>query len=100
LAGYLAAASGGLKGIVALERRLRRSDGASDGAKAKAPRGVAALAEPLRRLPSRPLTDLAGDGGEFALVLVRRMPDGAVTLLGDVSDDEAMLEKAARRLLD
>ncbi|WP_226015951.1 hypothetical protein [Novosphingobium sp. FKTRR1] len=101
LAGYLAAAPGGLKGVVTLERGLRRADIAPDGAdKPAASRGVASLAEPLRRLPIRALSELGGEGAEFALVLVRRLPGGDVALLGDVSDDEALLEKAARRLLD
>lgn len=101
LAGYLAAAPGGLKGVVTLERRLRRADAGPAGSDEGATlRGVAALAEPLRRLPARSLSELGRDGAEFALVLVRRLPDGDLALIGEVSEDEALLEKAARHLLD
>lgn len=94
LADFLALAPGGLKGVVANERRLRRADSGKDTA---AP--GAALAEGLRKLPKRTLSSLPADGNEFALVLLRRLPDGEVALLGEIVDDLPLFERAARRLI-
>jgi len=94
LAGYLARQPGGLKGLVQRERELRRSEGGEPQAPARD-----RLALRLRELPSRPLEAIAAEGEEFALVLARRMPQGEVVLLGEVSDP-ALLERAARKLLD
>ncbi len=94
LGGYLAKASGGLKGVVALERKLRREE---TGKTAPAPR--ASLVENLRTLDHKPLYALEPDGAEFALVLVRRLASGPAVLLGEIADDQPLLERAARRLL-
>lgn len=91
---YLSEASGGLKGVVALERRLRRDE---IGRGRRDPHE--ALAEDLRALPTEPLGQLSRDGAEFALVLVRRLPDGSVMLVGEVPEDHALFERAARRLV-
>ncbi|MFC3174951.1 hypothetical protein ACFOD9_11890 [Novosphingobium bradum] len=91
LARFLAGQAGGLKGVVQLERGLRRAEaGQTD---VPAPDRLAAR---LRLLPARPL---APQGEEFALVLARRTPAGEVVLLGEVTDP-GLLERAARRLLD
>ena len=100
LAAHLRAAEGGLKGVVAAERRFRRAGAGLDPdalAATAAPRR--ALARRLRALPPRPLAALAGPGEEFALVLVRRDPAGEVALLGEVPPDATLLDRAARRLL-
>jgi hypothetical protein len=94
LGGYLAKASGGLKGVVALERKLRREE---TGKTTPAPR--ASLVENLRTLDHKPLYALEPDGAEFALVLVRRLASGPAVLLGEIADDQPLLERAARRLL-
>jgi hypothetical protein len=94
LGAYLANAPGGLKGVVALERKLRRE---ATGKTAPKPR--ASLAEELRSLYHKPLYALEGEGAEFALVLVRRLAGGSAVLLGEIADDQPMLERAARRLL-
>ncbi len=96
LAPLLAEAPGGLKGLVREERRLRREE----SGKEKSPRNAhESLVAGLRQLAPRPLDTVARDS-EFALVVARRLEDGQVVLLGEVSDDAALLDRAARRLLD
>ncbi|RIV85407.1 hypothetical protein D2V17_10625 [Aurantiacibacter xanthus] len=98
LAAFLREAEGGLKGVVAIERRLRREDaGKPDHAPRSAPRKV--IARRLREIAPRSLAALAPEGEEFALVMVRRSGDGSVSMLGEVPNDVALVEKAARRLL-
>lgn len=94
LGAYLAHAPGGLKGVVALERKLRREETGKT-----APKPRASLVEDLRALEHKPLYALEGEGAEFALVLVRRLAGGSAVLLGEIADDQPMLERAARRLL-
>lgn len=97
LAAYLGRVEGGLKGVVAEERRLRRDHDAGPSAPvASGPRK--AVVRKLRALPTQTLAEIPGEGAEFALVLVRRMPDGAVALLGEVPQDTALVERAARKL--
>ncbi|WP_421850933.1 hypothetical protein [Novosphingobium sp.] len=94
LGGYLAKAPGGLKGVVALERKLRREETGTAAAKPRA-----TLVDGLRALDHKPLYALEPEGAEFALVLVRRLASGPAVLLGEIADDQPMLERAARRLL-
>lgn len=94
LGAFLGQTPGGLKGVVAAERRLRRAE---EGQARIDPR--AALEASLRTLPPRSLADIPADGREFSLVMVRRMPDGQLAVLGEVLDDEPLLERAARRLM-
>ncbi|HUD28193.1 MAG TPA: hypothetical protein VMQ93_04920 [Novosphingobium sp.] len=96
LADHLRAASGGLKALVREERRLRRED---DG-RAVAPIGARErLATGLRAMETRPLGALAADGEEFTVLVARRMESGEVVLLGEVTGDEALLQRAAKHLL-
>ena len=97
LAPYLAQAPGGLKGVVTEERKFKRGDSGKDDTGRETPRET--LARKLRQLPPQDFADLAPDGSEFALVMVRRLPTGEVVLLGEVPEDVPLLEKAARRLL-
>jgi len=93
LADYLAQADGGLKGVVAGERLLRRKAGARP-----APAGPRkAVVRKLRALAPHSFADIAGDGAEFALVMVRRSA-GMVEVLGEVPDDVALVERAALKL--
>lgn len=94
LGAYLASAPGGLKGVVALERKLRREETGKTAPKPRAP-----LIEGLRALDHKPLYALEPEGAEFALVMVRRLASGSAVLLGEIADDQPMLERAARRLL-
>lgn len=96
LAEFLAEADGGLKGVVQRERRLKRDEA---GASAPAPRPAReALAQRLRSLPTLPLDSLADGNEEFTVVLARRTEAGDVVLVGELPDD-ALFERAARRLL-
>ncbi len=97
MADYLADAPGGLKGVVAAERKLRRDDEGTHAAPRQSPRER--LARKLRKLEHHPLGDVASEGSEFTLLIARRLPDGEVVLLGEVADDALLLERAARRLL-
>ncbi len=94
LGAYLASAPGGLKGVVALERKLRREETGKT-----TPKPRASMVESLRALDHKPLYALEPEGAEFALVLVRRLASGPAVLLGEIADDQPMLERAARRLL-
>lgn len=92
---YLSEAPGGLKAVVNAERKLRR-DETGKGLKKH---GIDAIADELRALPPLVLGDLPDTGEEFALLLVRRLPTGEIVLLGEVADDDALVERAARKLV-
>ncbi|WP_018075884.1 hypothetical protein [Novosphingobium nitrogenifigens] len=94
LAAFLTTAPGGLKGVIAIERSLRRGGAAVGAARRREMTAV------LRALPSQPLASLAQNGAEFALVMVRRMPDGDVRIVGEIADDEFLLTRAARHFTD
>ncbi len=97
LARFLGEAEGGLKGVVKAERRLRREE---QGKAIEEERGVRkALAKKLRALEALTLEALAGDGPEFALVMVRRDRDGNLVVLGELPEDVPQLERAAKKLV-
>ena len=85
---FLDAADGGLKGLVAAERKARRPD---KGQEDKAEAGKAAL----RAAPPIALAQLPTNE-EFALVLTRRNADGIHEVVELVAD-AAMLDRALRR---
>jgi hypothetical protein len=97
LARYLEGAEGGLKGVVKAERRLRREDAGEEVQSESAVRE--ALAQKLRELESLTLEALDGGGPEFALVLVRRDEIGCAHLIGELPEDIAQLERAAKKLV-
>ena len=94
LADFLAEADGGLKGVVNAERRLRREE----SGKVVEPENVIreTLAQKLRELEAMMLE---AEGPEFSLVMVRRDAQEGIQVIGEVSDDIAMIERAARRLI-
>lgn len=93
----LAKAEGGLKGIVAAERQARReAEGKPAGPRTQL---RPSLARTLRKLEPIVLDDLAAEGEEFALVMVRRLPSGELVVLGEVPNDLPLVEKAARKLI-
>ena len=96
LAPLLAETPGGIKALVREERRLRREE-SGKAARARPTREV--IVEGLRRLQPRSFDSVQTEG-EFAVLVARRMEDGHMVLLGEVSDDEALLDRAARHLLD
>jgi len=58
-----------------------------------------ALARKLRQLEAKSFDELPVDGAEFAVVVIRRTDEGEVVMLGEVADDIALTERAARKLL-
>jgi hypothetical protein len=97
LGAFLSAAPGGLKGVVNEERRWRKQASGKSLEPREAPRET--LARKLRKLESIALGDLPGEGQEFALLVARRLPSGEVVVLGEVPDDVALLERAAKKLI-
>lgn len=93
LAAYLRAAPGGLKGVVAEERRLRRAD---EGPTDAAPRNAFHM---LREMVPVRFEAIDREGEEFALVMVRRTGTGDLVVLGEVPSDPQLVERAARRLV-
>ena len=92
LAEILGQYDGGLKGIIAAERRAK---------KVAAGQHVAAMpADPRPRLRvarKRDLSEFAGVGDEFVLLVARRDADGSVAIVGVVEGDAALTEKALRK---
>ena len=97
LGGFLASAQGGLKGVINEERRLKREESGKPAELRTTPRE--ALARKLRKLDHFGLDAVAAEGAEFTLLVARRLPSGEVVLLGEVADDIAMIERAAKKLL-
>lgn len=92
LGDILAKYDGGLKGVVAAERRARKV--------ASGQHVVATPADPRPRLRSaraRDLSEFAGVGEEFVLLVARRDADGNVAIVGAVEGDAALTEKALRK---
>jgi hypothetical protein len=97
LSRFLGEAEGGLKGVVKAERRLRREE---QGKAIEEEKGIrAALARKLRALEALTLEALAGEGPEFALVMVRRDAQGHIVVIGELPEDVPQLERAARKLV-
>ena len=97
LSGFLREADGGLKGVVQAERRLRREENGETALTAEEAREQ--LIEQLRAMPPQGFDALDGEGEEFALLMVRRLEDGRVVLLGEVPEDAALVERAAKKLV-
>src|SRR3990167_3753259 len=97
LADYLNEADGGLKGVVQIERQLRREDAGKQAKPADAVR--AALADKLRQIEPVDFAEITGMGSEFGLVMIRRTADCDVLVLGEVDEDIALIERAARKLV-
>jgi len=97
LADFLSQAEGGLKGVVQAERRIRKEEAGHqvDPIDAIKP----ALAKKLRKVAGQPLTSIDPQGDEFGVVMIRRTNDGEIVMLGEITDDIALVEKVARKLL-
>jgi hypothetical protein len=88
----LAGFDGGLKAIVAAERRAKKiAAGAPSTAYTDDPRAR------LRSARKRDLSEFAGAGDEFVLLVARREADGSVAIVGSVQGDAAFTEKALRK---
>jgi hypothetical protein len=97
LADFLAKADGGLKGVVAEERRIRAEEAGRTRKVKDAP--SKALAKKLRKLAGQDLETLHGEGAEFAVVMIRRDENGNVVMLGEIADDIALVERVGRKLV-
>jgi hypothetical protein len=97
LAEYLGSAQGGLKGVIGEERRIKREESGKGAEARDTPRE--ALARKLRKLDTFGLDAVPAEGSEFTLLVARRLPTGEVVLLGEVADDVALIERAARKLV-
>lgn len=94
---FLRQAEGGLKGVVKTERRLRKEEAGKTVEPASKVRGT--LARKLRELPPQRFEALRTDGDEFSLVVIRRIAGEDVVVLGEVSENAALVERAARQLI-
>jgi hypothetical protein len=92
LAEILGNYDGGLKGIIAAERRAKKvASGQHVAATPTDPRPR------LRVARARDLSEFAGSGEEFVLLVARRDADGNVAIVGAVDADATMTEKALRK---
>ncbi len=92
LAEILSKHEGGLKGIIAAERRAKKVAAGQHVAQAAVdPRSR------LRTARARDLSEFAGSGEEFVLLVARRDADGNVAIVGAVDADAALTEKALRK---
>ncbi len=97
LADFLAEAEGGLKSVVASERRLRREE---SGQVVEDEGDVRAkLAKKLRELDALLFDAISSEGPEFSLVMVRRDGEGNVAMIGEIADDVALIERAGKKLV-
>jgi len=94
LARFIESHEGGLKGVVQAERRLRREETGQPAETAHE-----RIARQLRDLAPIEFEAIPASGAEFALVMIRRDETGDVVLLGEVPEDAALVERAARKLL-
>ena len=99
LAAHLCQTPGGLKAVVAEERRLRRAQNGTQGKQSIRTGPSESIARKLRKLESRGFDAVPAQGSEFTLLVARRAPDGGVMLLGEVSQDISLIERAAKHLL-
>lgn len=97
LGDFLRQAEGGLKGVIKAERRLRKEEAGKEVEPVDAPRH--ALARKLRAIAPLAFEAIEPEGSEFALVMIRRTEAGEVVMLGEVPEDVALVERAARRLI-
>jgi hypothetical protein len=85
---YLERSSGGLKGMVAAERRERRPAPKPDT-------GEAIRAE-LRQADVLAYVDIVAEGDEFVLLIARKDGDGDLAIVAPVAPDKALIERAIR----
>ncbi len=86
---------GGLKALVAEERRLRKQETGKPETSARQDK----LLAKLRAMESQGIEDIPSSGAEFTLLLARRNDFGRIEILGEIGDEPALTEKAARRLV-
>ena len=82
---------------VAAERSFRREESGKPAAPAESPRE--AIARKLRKIAPLGFEAIEPEGSEFGLVVIRRLPSGEVALLGEVTGDAGLIERAAKKLV-
>ena len=97
LANFLSSADGGLKAVVASERRLRREEAGQVVEDEGDVREK--LARKLRELDALMFEALSSEGPEFSLVMVRRDGEGNVAMIGEITDDVALIERVGKKLV-
>jgi hypothetical protein len=95
LASLLDRTAGGLKALVAEERRLRKLDSGKQAGTARQEKLIARL----RAMPAHSIADIPTSGSEFTLLFARRTDGGRIEILGELDDEPALIEKAARLLV-
>ena len=86
---FISLQSGGLKGLVAAERKARRPEGQVEDT-GDAARSKLRSAGPIA-------LDSLGDCGEFVVIVARRLDDGAYTPVA-ASADPALVDRAIRKI--
>lgn len=93
----LSATAGGIKAVVALERQ--GGPAALLGRHDVRPALPSSVAKGLRKLPSLQLDQTCRNGNEFAMVMVRRAPDGKIEVVGEIPSEANLMRKAAKAVL-
>ena len=91
---FLRSSRGGIKGIVAEARMLKRGYASGPARKIKA-----GIARQLRQIEVCALDGIQMGGEEFGVVLVRQMDNGETRICGAVSCDVSMIEKLGKSIL-
>ncbi|MFC4291357.1 hypothetical protein ACFOWX_02895 [Sphingorhabdus arenilitoris] len=78
---------GGLKGIVKAERQARKV------AKGEHVKQVSDPRDKLRSARPRDITEFAGEGDEFIILVARRETDGSVAIVAQVDGDKGLTER-------
>ena len=89
---YLEGFAGGLKGVVAAERCLRRPASADLTSRVEERHAALRAARPLA------LSEVA-EAGEFVLLVARREADGSLALVAPVASDPTLIDRAIRKSL-
>ena len=89
LTSFLEGFGGGLKAVVAAERRARRPE--------QKPDATETALEALRRAQPVAYVSLPSGDEEFVLLVARRQPDGLLGVVAPVAFDKALVERAARK---
>jgi hypothetical protein len=88
---FLEAQPGGLKAMVAAERKARRP--------VTAPPSHAEIARAaLRKVSPQAMLDLPSDGQEFVLLLARREDDGRLAVIAPIPEEQTLVDRAIRKI--
>ena len=93
-ADFLLQHDGGLKAIVAAERKAGRDSGLLSKATAL---GETLLAK-LRAAPSRPLQDIEAGNSEFVVLVARKEINGELSIVGPVRGNEKLTSQAIKQV--